>query len=179
MTQERLLRLLKTEPEKAMEVLTENYTGLVFKIIRCRIGAFLSESDIEEAVSDVFFDLYRSREKIDFEKGSLTSFIITLAQRRATDIFRKQKKSFFSEEPLEENTDAAATDVILQREERKLLLSAVTSLGEPDSLIIFRRYFLGEKYSEIGESLGLSENAVGKRLKKSLEKLSIIMEGDN
>lgn len=179
MTQERLLRLLKTDPERAMVYMTENYSGLVYKIIRHRIGSFMSESDIEEAVSDVFFDIYRNREKINIEKGSLSSFIITLSQRRAVDIFRKQKNGLFLQQSLYDNPETEDDNVFREREERALLLSAVTSLGEPDSSIIFRRYYLGEKYSEIGRALGISENAVGKRLKKSLEKLSIIMKGDD
>lgn len=180
MSQKELIEMLLKDPEKGIEAIIESYSGLVYKIIRHRL-AFLSQSDIEEAVSDVFYDIYRYRSKIDSEKGSLSSFIITIAQRRAVDIFRKRKNEVFSEISDEDMFSSIPDpdNFSLKEEERSLLISAVVSLGEPDSTIVFRKYFLGEKHSEIGKILGLSENAVGKRLRKSLEKLKVIMKEEN
>lgn len=174
-----LIRLLLSDPEKGTEALTKSYAGLVYKIINHRLGSFLSQSDIEEAVSDVFFEIYSSREKINPDKGSLTSFVITVSQRRAVDVFRRKRKEIFLEEPIDEKTPLFENgeEIILKKEERSRLIAAIVSLGEPDSTIIFRKYYLGEKFSEIGERLSMSENAVSKRHRKSLEKLSIIMKG--
>lgn len=181
MDRENILSLMNSDCEKGVAALIESYSGLVYKIISHRSGGFLSHGDIEEAVSDVFYEIYVNREKINTQKGSLTSFVITVAQRRAVDIFRKKKAAVFSEVSFEDFSNAdricGAEDNVLKAQERSFLISAIVSLGEPDSDIIFRRYYLGEKYGEIAEALGMSENAVGKRLKKSLERLSVFMKG--
>ena len=73
------------------------------------------------------------------------------------------------------NTD----NTVLKNEEREILLNGILSLGEPDSTIIYRKFFYGEKYGEIGNKLGLSENAVNKRYLRAIEKLSQILKGEN
>lgn len=181
MEENELIQLLLSDAEKGISALCDSYSALIYKIIRHRTGAFLAESDIEEAVSDVLYEIYLSRDRINTAKGTLASFVITVASRRAVDIFRKHKNEIFMTTVLDENMpcDESPDKIVLQKDERSRLIAAVKSLGEPDSVIVFRKYFLGEKYVEIGKALGLSENAVCKRHAKSLARLAEILKGDD
>ena len=79
----------------------------------------------------------------------------------------------------EENKNAELTeDTALKNEERSMLIGSILELGEPDATIIFRKFYFGETYEEIGNRLGLSANAVNKRYLRSIEKLSIMMKGE-
>ena len=102
--------------------------------------------------------------------------------RRAVDVFRKAVRQKNIDALLSENAakKTESTDVVvLEKAEREILINAVLKLGEPDSTIVFRKFYYGETYEEIGKRLGLSANAVNKRYLRSVEKLSSIMKGEN
>lgn len=182
MTQEEILVLMKTDPEKGMLSLTEQYTALVWKVVWGKLSGICREEDVEETVSDVFLDFYRKHNSVDLSKGSLATFLITLAQRRATDEFRRVMRLRNIEKAMNENseiTSFATENTVLEKEERDFLLTCVLDLGEPDSTIIFRKFYYGETYSEIGNKLGLSENAVNKRYLRAIDKLGNMMKGEN
>lgn len=181
MTQEEILALMKSDSDKGMEAVTKQYTALVYKIVLNKLSSLCSQEDIEEIVSDVFVELYRKYETIDFSKGSLTAFIMLLAQRRSVDAFRKAVKNKNAYTVLSEDisdTDTIFTeDIIMKTEERNLLFDSILELGEPESTIIFRKYYFGETFAEIGKRLSMSANAVNKRYLRSIEKLSLMMKG--
>ena len=58
------------------------------------------------------------------------------------------------------------------------MLALLMALGEPETTILFRRYYYGESYAEIGKLVHLSENAVNKRCLKALQTLRKQMKGD-
>ena len=182
MTQEEILSLMKTDPEKGLKTVVFQYTGLVYKIVLHKLSSICPSEDIEETVSDVFLDFYKNHRSVDLSKGSLASFLIILAQRRAVDVFRKAVRQENIDALLSENAagKTESTDaIVLEKAEREILFNAVLKLGEPDSTIVFRKFYYGETYEEIGNRLGLSANAVNKRYLRSVEKLSSIMKGEN
>ena len=182
MTQEEILVLMKTDPEKGMVAVSGQYAALVRKVVWGKLSGICTSEDIEETVSDVFLDCYRKHGTVDISKGSLASFLITLAQRRATDEFRRVMRQKNIEKAMNEKSEIVflqTENTVLEKEERDFLLSAVLSLGEPDSTIIYRKFYYGETYSEIGSRLGLSENAVNKRYLRAIDKLSNMMKGEN
>lgn len=182
MTQEEVLKLIKTDSDKGMHEVTHLYTALVYKVVWGKLSSICNTEDIEETVSDVFLDFFRSYHDIDLSKGSLTSFIITLAQRRAVDVFRKKVRQQNIDRILSENAAELSfrtENTVMKNEERTILLNGIIELGEPDSTIIYRKFYYGETYEEIGNRLGLSANAVNKRYLKAINKLSNMMKGEN
>lgn len=181
MTQEEILILMKTDPEKGMIAVSEQYAALVWKVIWGKLSGICTGEDIEETVSDVFLDFYRKHDSVDTAKGSLASFLITLAQRRAVDRFRRVMRQMNIEKALNEKSEVIfqqTENTVLKNEEREFLFSSILSLGEPDATIIYRKFYYGETYSEIGNRLGLSENAVNKRYLKAIDRLGNMMKGE-
>lgn len=181
MTQEELLMLIRSDKDKGMQAILNQYSALVYKIAWSKLSSLCSAQDIEEAVSDVFIEFYRCAESIDLEKGSLTSFIMLLAQRRSVDAFRKFTRLQYMYSLVDNIAveNERTEDTILQIEERQELFNAILALGEPDSTIIFRRYYFGETYEEIGKRLTMSANAVNKRCLRALDRLRLMMKGEN
>ena len=60
MTQEDILALMKSDPEKGMKFVTWQYTALVYKTVLHKLSSVCSMEDVEETVSDVFLDFYKS-----------------------------------------------------------------------------------------------------------------------
>ena len=136
--------------------------------------------DLEELASDCFLAVFRQRETIDLSKGSLASLLAVIAQRKAVDFLRGSVRRPHAQPIGDDNVlaEAVQADPTEALTERAALLQAVHDLGEPDATIVFRKYYLGESHREIGDTLGLTENAVTKRLQRSLQKLRSQMEGE-
>ena len=184
--EETILALLIDKPAEGIRILTAQYGGLVYSITSRRLQGCLRKEDIEECVSDIFFELYRCRDKIDLSKGSLKTFLLTIAERQAikyyerkTDKFDKislQEQLEKGEEPLSDHNVEQQT---IQKEESRLLIEAIKGLGEPTASIVIQKYYYGMTAKEIGQRAGLSKNAVEKRLKRGLEKLKTVLQSEH
>ena len=184
--EETILALLIDKPAEGIRILTAQYGGLVNSITWRRLQGCLRKEDIEECVSDIFFELYRCRDKIDLSKGSLKTFLLTIAERQAikyyerkTDKFDKislQEQLEKGEEPLSDHNVEQQT---IQKEESRLLIEAIKGLGEPTASIVIQKYYYGMTAKEIGQRAGLSKNAVEKRLKRGLEKLKTVLQSEH
>ena len=83
-----LIKLIKRDAQKGMSILMEQYTGLVYTIVKNKLSLYCTAEDIEEAVSDVFAAFYNKMDSVDLEKGSLSAYLMTIAKRKAVDKFR-------------------------------------------------------------------------------------------
>ena len=132
----------------------------------------LRKEDIEECVSDVFFELYRCRDKIDLSKGSLKTFLLRIAERQAIKYYERKTDKF----------DKISLQEQLEKGEEPLSdhnVEAIKGLGEPTASIVIQKYYYGMTAKEIGQRAGLSKNAVEKRLKRGLEKLKTVLQSEH
>lgn len=171
-----LHRWLNQSPEKGLKMIMDCYLPLVYAIVRGKLANAGTKQDIEECVSDTFYELYSMRARIDLSKGSIMALLAVLARRKAIDRYRTLRPKA-SELSLDENDTwwvAGPTDLeadLIQQEVGDALVRSVKSLGPPDSEIIVRRYFFGESAKTIGAALQLKENTVNKRAGRALAKL--------
>ena len=61
--------------------------------------------------------------------------------------------------------------------DRETLLWALKELGEPDTQIFLRKYYLGQSTKEIAASLDIKENTIDKKVQRGLAKLRRLLEG--
>lgn len=180
MTEEALLEALQERPKDGIRMLTETYGGLVYALTWRRLQGRLAREDIEECVSDIFFEVYQCRDRIDLEKGSVKSFLLIIAERRAIKYYDRKTKPYDtvtldSEEGMELPADIDVAKEVEQKEESRRLMDAIQSLGEPNTSIMIQKYYYGMTAKEIGKGFGMSKNAVEKRIKRSLAKLKDIL----
>ena len=175
MLSERELRALTEQSqEEGFRAIFTQYSGYAYAIIWNHIRGIGTQEDAEEAVSDVFADLFRSIAKI--EEGKLESYIRMLAKRTAVDLFRRLSArpdkvldeddtwiEAVSDEDIEQDHDKA----ILHRQ----LLDCIRSLGEPDATIVIWKFFYDCSAEQIGEKVGLSRIAVRTRLTRAKVRL--------
>ncbi len=179
MKDDALLKLIKKHPEKGLSVLMEQYTGLICTVVKGTFSAYtcFSAEDIEECASDVFYDFYKNIESFRPESGSIKAYLCAIAKHKSIDIVRKRavENAFISldsdEEFLQIAGDFTVEEDFFGEEERKMLFSEIKALGEPDSEIIVRKFFLREPSKAIAERLGLSTANVDVRTHRALNKL--------
>ncbi len=180
-----LYELLVRDPDRGLAAVMDQYTGLVYTIVQGKLASVGTRQDVEECVGDVFVELWRTRESLDPMKGSLRAYLAVLSRRRAIDTYRRlctrERRLPTDECPFDEQKelidDSDPAREIVAREAADELIRAVKALGEPDSEIIIRKYYLGQSAKEIGKALKMKENTVNKRATRALVRLKEIMGG--
>jgi len=162
-------------------MMMNNYMALIYTIIFNKLSSMYSKEDIEECVSDVFFEVFRYRNRIDLQKGSIKAFLAVIAKRKAIDMYRKNKNN--NHIPIDDISQSLYTaedevaDSILLNESNLELIDAIKSLGEPDSEIIIRKYYLSQSSKDISKNIGLKVNTIDKKVSRCIQKLKKVLGG--
>ena len=170
MTEWELRALIRRSEKEGFRALFQEYKAYVYTIVWNRIGSVGSREDAEEAVSDVFADVFLHFEGI--REGSLQGYIGTVAKRTAIDCYRRLSAHEPGAELSEDVPDSS--DISAQGERavlRQQLLRAVESLGQPDASIILQRFYYERTYGEIARSLRMTSASVRVRASRALKRL--------
>lgn len=185
MSDTELVALLQQQPEEGCRALLAQYTGFVLSVVRRRIGGVCSAEEIEELVSDVLFDCYQQRHRIELQKGSLRGLLATMTMHRCTDWYRqyaaqRQRSAQVEESQMLYVADKALTpeEQYLQKERCEQLYAMMQQLSETDRNIIMWKYYFGESAPEIAQRLSMRVGAVEMRISRAKKKLRKLMGGD-
>lgn len=171
MNDNELLELLRSEPERGLAQIVVNYSAYVYTIAYSRLSDVCSREDIEEVVSDIFLNFYNIGKQNGFEIRSVKAMLSVIAKRRCIDSFRSQsnREQMASYDDLENYISDDFAD-------NARLLEAISSLGEPDSSIFVRKYYFGQKNTDIAKDIGMNINTLNTRLSRGLKKLRKMLE---
>ena len=177
-----LLKELHVNPDRGLEQLVGQYTGLVYSIIDQKLSAIGTKEDVKECVSDVFMEFYTQRERIDLGRGSIKAYLAIIARNKGIDLYRRLARAAAHNICLEDDIEQIQALVspeqeAIHKEQKKLLFQAISSLGEPDSEIFVRKYYIGQRTKEIAEVLNIRENTVDKKISRGLKKLRVMLGG--
>ena len=170
MNERAVLRRLRDGDTGALSEIIAFYTPYLYIVAANIMDPPLSREDVEEAVSDAFVQLWTHRAEV--VPGKLKAWLAVVARNRAKDALRAARLS----EPLDDDLlDIAAPGsmekAVLYAELTELTREAVDSLGEPDSEIFKRHYFLYQKTDEIAAVLDLNAATVRTKLRRGRERL--------
>ncbi|BBF42485.1 RNA polymerase sigma factor [Lachnospiraceae bacterium KM106-2] len=184
MTEEELLHSLKEDPQKGLSLLIDQYTPLIYTIVYNKLGTLCSSEDIEECVSDIFYQFYQQIDRINLERGSIKGYLSTIAKRQSinlyhTKFYQKNQRHLSIDDTLVEFPDEKQNveQLLIQNEDQDELLQALKTLGQPDSEILIRKYYHGQNTREIAEQFSLKPNTVDKKVSRGLRKLRILLGG--
>lgn len=163
MTDREIELLLREDPEKGMEQIVAQYTGLLWSVA----DQILQEpEDIKDCVNETLTEFFYQRERFDPEKGGLKNYLAVIVRRLAIKKKQEnQRRAGALAEIVEE------TDPFSQMEERGALDACLRMLDPVDEQIIRMKYYGGMTAKEIAASLGLPYETVKKRHQRSLKKL--------
>ncbi len=184
MEDEKLLALLRKDPEAGMERLMDQYAGLVYAVVRGRLPASLCVStDAEDCVADVFSAFYTRLSDYDPSLSGIRTYLCVLARNIAADCVRKRGKQgeaipLDDEACLLQLADSAPVEECAAEEElRKEVFAAIRALGKPDADILLRKFYLSQSSKEIADALGLTVSNVDTRTHRALNKLRGLFGG--
>ncbi len=137
----------------------------------------------EDAVQEAFLTVWRSRSRYLPERGSVRTWLLAIAHRRAIDVLRRNvvhsRRQTFVED-MEDRWEASErTDVeVMRREEASEVHAALGELPSPQRKVLELAYFGGFSHREIAGMLEEPMGTVKGRMRLGLEKMRGHLAGD-
>lgn len=185
MQDDELMNILKTDPNTGMALLLTQYAGLIYSVVKHKLaGQSFCDADIEHCVADTFSEFYCDLDKFREAAGSIRAWLCVIARHNAYDRLRSYKKeagtlSIDAEgiaEPQDETFSVEET--LISKEFKEELLREINALGEPDSTILLRKYYLSESSKEVAKRLNLTVSSVDTRAHRAIQKLRNLFGGE-
>jgi RNA polymerase sigma-70 factor, ECF subfamily len=153
----------------------------------CRYGRMLTalamrflgnESDAEEVASDILWQVWREAGLFDPTRGSVASWLVTLARSRSIDRLRALKAR--SGSPAHQVTSEPVPDPafqIDQAERTSIVRSTLMEIDPPERAALELAYFSDLSHREIAEKLGIPIGTVKTRIRSAMIKLRRALSG--
>ena len=170
-----ILARIAAGEDGSFELLIEKYGNLVWSIGK----KFLyRQSDVEDAVQEVFIAIWKSADKFDANKAKEITFVSMIARRRFIDHLRKISKHKNLESIDEDNSghQLYKESILNESTDLQLIKNAIKNLDIDDQELLKLSIYQGYSHSEISKLLNLPLGTVKTRIRRNLIKLKEIFE---
>ena len=164
-----LAALARGEPG-ACASLYDRYAGVLFTLCLRILG---SRADAEEALGDVFLELWRHPERYDPRRGNLLGYLVTLTRSRAIDRLRARKKHASAETELSDlaGSDGTPLQETLFAERAAHIARALSELGPEQREAIELAFYSDLSHAEVASRLGQPLGTIKSRIRTGLIRL--------
>lgn len=168
---ELLRRYAREHAEEAFAELVRRHLNLVYSAAGRQVR---SSQLAQEVAQTVFCDLARNAGKLVDQAARpslvLSAWLYQVTRRSAIDVVRRETRRQLREQIATEMNamnapDANWTDI------EPLLDEAVSALDAADRAAVLLRYFENKSLREVGQQLGVSDDAAQKRVSRAVERL--------
>lgn len=158
----------------ALESVFDRYADAV-KSVAARV--LRDNALAEDVVQETFLQFWNAPGRFQAERGSLRTFLVTIAHRRAVDIVRSEVSRSNREQQPPEPDNFDVEELVWSRSLSETVRNAVDGLapGERDAIAL--AYFKGMSYVEVARHLGEPEGTVKSRIRVGMKKLAVSLEG--
>jgi RNA polymerase sigma factor (sigma-70 family) len=169
LSDEALVLLAARSQQTALAELYDRYGrpayGLALRVLR-------DEALAEDAVQEAFLGVWRNASRFVPERGTASTWILTLVHRRSVDLVRREQRR--RADPLESAPEpgaASVDDEAWLRLQRERVQSALKQLPDQQREALELAYYGGFTQSELSERLGLPLGTIKSRMFAGLARL--------
>ncbi len=162
--------------EAALGEIYDQFSSFVFGLAQRVIGDPRAAEDVSQ---EVFLHIWEHPEAFEPTRGSLRTWLGTLAHRRAVDYVRReearrrrQQRDADRRSPYIPDVDEMATAMVQAEKVR----NALDVLPTEQRRCIHLAYFEGKTYREVAEVLGIPEGTAKSRLRLGLRRIAEALE---
>lgn len=171
-TAEALLRLVAKGDQAAFERLYDRVAGQVLGVV---LRVLRDPAQSEEVAQEVLVEVWRTASRFDPARGGATTWILTMAHRRAIDRVRSAQAATDRDAKVALLEHSPAYDEVSEaveaRLERDQVRRALESLTELQREAVRLAYYGGYTYREVAELLDVPLGTVKTRLRDGLIRL--------
>lgn len=150
------------------DLLAERVFGLILRVMR-------DPAQAEEVTQEVFVELWRTASRFQPDRGSLVSWAMTIAHRRAVDRVRSSQSSIDRDARVaagqQDRPFDAVADEVEGRFERQQVRRCLGSLTELQRESVGLAYYQGYTYGEVATLLDTPLGTIKTRLRDGLIRL--------
>jgi RNA polymerase sigma-70 factor (ECF subfamily) len=174
LSDEALVLLAARSEESALAELYDRYGrtayGLALRILRDKDLA-------EDAVQEAFLAVWRTASRFVPEKAKASTWILTLAHRRAVDIVRREqrRRAETLDHAPEPSVEGVDEDAFL-RLQRERVQTTLRNLPDAQREALELAYYGGLSQSELAERLGQPLGTIKSRMFTGLSRMRELME---
>jgi RNA polymerase sigma factor (sigma-70 family) len=158
--------------EEAFATVVRRHVNLVFSSALRQVG---SRELAEEITQAVFFELAKSARALR-QDSVVAAWLFEVTRRKAIDLLRREARRKERERLAVEEATSMNSQDASWREIAPMLDEAMAKLATKDRAALLLRFFENQGLRDVGQSLGISEDAAQKRVARALEKLRQILE---
>ena len=168
-----LLRRMAAGDEKALGSLYDQWVAAVHSLA---MRVLQDPDEAEDLVEETFWQAWRQATRYDESRGSVATWLLTIARSRALDRLRARRRT--REEPMPESEDASLAaeshtpaDSAELAERRTMVMAALQTLPNEQREAMELAYFGGLSQTEIAERTGQPLGTVKTRMRLAVQKL--------
>lgn len=170
-----LLQRVGRGDQAAFSALYDAMAGLVHGVV---LRVVRDPSQTEEVVQEVFVELWRVAPRFDAERGTVASWVATIAHRRAVDRVRSEQSARNRTEreltKIDRDHDSVAESVVERDQtdfERRRVQRALERLTTMQRQAVELAYFGGHTYREVAALLDVPEGTIKTRIRDGMIRL--------
>ncbi len=129
-----------------------------------------TSEDAEDAVQDIFVDIWRYASRFDATRGPENVFVGILARRKLIDRMRRQRRRLASEEPLEEHHEATLAGALRTEQDSEMdsMHAILAHLTLPQRRVMELSLVQGMSHAEIVAHTGLPLGTVKTLIRRGI-----------
>jgi RNA polymerase sigma-70 factor, ECF subfamily len=158
--------------QDAFSELYDRVSSQVFGVVR---RVLRDPAQSEEVTQEVLVEVWRSASRFDPERGSATTWMLTIAHRRAVDRVRASQAAIDRDERAGRSAHRPAFDEVVEQVETRLeheqVRQALSVLTDLQREAVTLAYYGGYSYREVSELLDVPLGTVKTRLRDGLIRL--------
>jgi RNA polymerase sigma-70 factor, ECF subfamily len=158
--------------QDAFSELYDRVSSQVFGVVR---RVLRDPAQSEEVMQEVLVEVWRSASRFDPERGSATTWMLTIAHRRAVDRVRASQAAMDRDERAGRSAHRPAFDEVVEQVETRLeheqVRQALSVLTDLQREAVTLAYYGGYSYREVSELLDVPLGTVKTRLRDGLIRL--------
>ncbi|WP_395707765.1 RNA polymerase sigma factor, partial [Casimicrobium huifangae] len=150
--------------------------GVALRILR-------SADLAEEAVSDVYMQVWRDVARYDDSRGRVLAWLLIIARSRSLDLLRRQDEAFSHPDPYDLASEPEAGrgdphDLLAATRDAATLHAALLSIHPLQRQLLSLAFFKGLSHSEIVDHTGIPLGSVKTHIRRALAVLRASMGAD-
>jgi RNA polymerase sigma-70 factor, ECF subfamily len=168
---EALLGRVATGDQSAFAAVYDQLAPAVYGIVR---RVLRDPAQAEEVAQEVFVEVWKQAPRFDVGRGSVRTWALTIAHRRAVDRVRSEqahrdRHARTTAEPA--GTQAGPEDSTVDRDDRRRAVAAMTALPNAQRQVLELAFYDGLTHVQIAERLDVALGTVKTRIRDGLIRL--------
>jgi RNA polymerase sigma-70 factor, ECF subfamily len=156
----------------AVQECIDKYGGLIWSLARK-----FSPSDAEDAVQEIFIELWKNASRFDETQSSEITFVAMIARRRLIDRLRKSNRQpqTYSMDAEENNFEPQYNEQLEIRTDAAVAFRAMQQLRPEQQKVLQLAIYQGLSHQEISGATGIPLGTVKTHARRGLEKIRVAL----